>query len=261
MNAWIDKLIDDYYKFLKDRTAIIADSGNDWIAISTPYLGAFNDNIEIYAQKKGDKIILSDDGITIKNLDLQGVIISKSPNRKEFVDKILLTYGISCANDELIVEANENTFAQKKHNLLMAISEISDMYILNKQSVFSVFKEDVQSFLNEKEIIYTPQFISKGRTGLEFTFDFQIAGKTKEIVIKSFNSLTKTNVPNFLFSWDDVKSVREQISNKTIKGLAFVNDTEKEVDKQFIEALGSRNAECILWSKRNEPENIEKLVA
>jgi hypothetical protein len=261
MNTWIDKLIDDYYKFLRDRTVAITDTGTDWAVISTPFIGAFNDNIEIYAKKNQDKIILSDDGITLKNLDLQGVAINNSAKRKEIFDKLLLAYGIKCKNDELVVETVEANFAQKKHNLMMTIFEINDMYMLSKPSISSIFKEDVKLFLDEQEIIYTPQFISKGRTGLEFTFDFQIAYKNREIVIKSFNFLNKANVPNFLFTWDDVKSVREQVSNKKLMGLAFVNDVEKGVEPEYIDALKSRDAECILWSERNKSENIQKLVA
>lgn len=261
MNTWIDKLINDYYKFLRDRTAIITDTGTDWAAISTPFTGAFNDHLEIYIKKSRDKIFLSDDGMTLKNLDLQGVPVSSSPKRKEILEKLLLTYGIKCDDDEFIVEATEANFAQKKHNLIMAITETNDMYMLSNPMVSSIFKEDVKLFLDEQEIIYTPQFISRGRTGLEFTFDFQIAHKDKEIVIKSFNSLNRTNVPNFLFTWDDVKSVREQVSNKSLMGLAFVNDTEKKIEAEYIEALKSRNAECILWSERHNPANRIKLVA
>jgi hypothetical protein len=261
MNTWIDKLIDDYYKFLKDRTAIITDTGTDWAAISTPYMGAFNDNIELYAKKSQGKILLSDDGVTLKNLDLQGVSINHSPKRKELLDKLLLTYGITYTNDELMVEATEATFAQKKHNLIMAISEVNDMYLLQNDTVSSVFKEDVQKFLDEKGIIYTPQFISRGRTGLEFNFDFQIAGKSKEIVIKSFSSLNRGNVSQFLFAWDDVKSVREQVSNKTLMGLAILNDTEKKIPPEYIDAFKSRDAKCIPWSERFNPENEEKLSA
>ena len=33
----------------------------------------------------------------------------------------------------------------------------------------------VRNYLDEKQIIFTPDFISKGETGLEFTFDFQLA--------------------------------------------------------------------------------------
>lgn len=258
MNTWIDKLIDEYYKFLKERTAVITDTGTEWAVISTPFVGAFNDTLEIYAKKSGDKIILSDDGVTLSNLDLQGAAITYSAKRKELLNKILLTYGIVCENDEFVVEASETTFAQKKHNLIMAISEINDMYTLSKPAVLSVFKEDVKSFLDTQDIIYTPQFISKGKVGLEFTFDFQIAYKHKEIIIKSFNRLDKNNIPNFLFTWDDVKSVREQITGKVLTGVAIIND-EKEVLPEYLEALKIKNADYILWSEKDKPENINKL--
>lgn len=259
MNTWIDKLMDDYYRFLRERTAVITETGTEWVVISTPFYSAFNDNLEIYAKKKSDKIILSDDGVTLKNIDLQGVSVKRSARRRELFENILLTYGISDKNDELIVETTETSFAQKKHNLVTAILEINDMYMLSKQSVSSIFKEDVKYFLDEQNIVHTPQFISKGKTGLEFTFDFQIAYKNKEIIIKSFNTLNKQNVPNFLFTWGDVKEAREQITKKNIVGVAVINDTERDIEQEYIDAFASRNTKYILWSEKEKTKNINIL--
>ncbi len=259
MNNWVNELIDKYYDFLKGRTAVITETGSNWAVISTPFIGLFNDTLEVYAKKDNGKILMSDDGVTIKNLDLIGSPISRSPKRKDLLERILLTYGIQLQNGELVVEATENNFAQKKHNLISAISEINDMYMMAKHTVDSVFKEDVQRYLDEQQIIYTPQFISKGSTGLEFTFDFQIAYREKEIVLKSFNTINKLNLPNFLFTWEDIKSVRERVTNKQVIGLAVINDEEKEIQKEYLEALRSKNADFILWSKRHTPENIGKL--
>ena len=133
------------------------------------------------------------------------------------------------------------------------------MYMLAKHTVASVFKDDVRSYLDEQEIIYTPQFISKGSTGLEFTFDFQIAYRNREVVIKSFNSVNKLNIPNFLFTWDDIKNVRERISGKEVIGLAIINNEEKIVPDEYLDALKSKNADFILWTERHTPENINKL--
>jgi hypothetical protein len=49
--------------------------------------------------------------------------------------------------------------------------------MMAKHTVSSLFKEDVKFYFDEQNIIYTPQFIAKGSTGIEFNFDFQIAGK------------------------------------------------------------------------------------
>jgi hypothetical protein len=259
MNTWINQLIDEYYNFLKGRTAVVTETGTDWAVISTPFIGLFNDTLEVYTKKDNGKILLSDDGITIKNLDLIGSPIARSPKRKDLLEKILLNYGIQFRDNEFVTEATEQSFPQKKHNLVTAISEINDMYMLAKPTITSIFKEDVRGYLDEQQIIYTPQFISKGTIGLEFTFDFQIAYREKEIVIKSFNSMNKFNLPNFLFTWDDIKSVREQITNKQVVGLAVINDEEKDIQPEYLEALKSKNADFILWSQRHTPENVNKL--
>ena len=256
---WINSLMNDYYTFLKERTLVTVSNKSDWIEISTPFIGLFNDTVDIYARKQGSKIILSDDGNTLRDLGLSGLDISRSPKRKEILDRILINYGLKIIHNELTTEATERDFPQKKLNLISAISEVADLYYLTKQTVASVFREDVKAFLDELELIYTPYFISKGSTGLEFTFDFQIAYRNTEIVIKSFNSVNKMNLPQFLFTWDDIKKVREQQTQKQIIGLAVINNIEREVIDDYLTALDSKGAEHILWSQRYSEENINKL--
>lgn len=114
--SWIDQLINDYYRFLRQKTVITELPSSEWIEISTPFTDVFNDTIEIYAKKGNGKIILSDDGRTLKNLELSGVEISRSHNRKEMFERILLNYGVRLENKELIAEATEITFPQKKNS-------------------------------------------------------------------------------------------------------------------------------------------------
>lgn len=259
--SWIEKSIEEYYNWLKERTIVTKDNLTGWHTITTPFIGMFNDCIEIYAKYDNNNIILSDDGITLSNLELSGVPIARSPKRKEWLDMILLNYGVHLRENELQISGNGKNIHQKKHNLICAISEISDMAMMAKHTVSSIFKEDVREYLNEQNIIYTPQFIAKGSTGIEFTFDFRIAGRNNELVLKSFNSLNKINVPNFLFGWNDIKPAREKISNKELKSLAIVNDMDKEIKTEYIDALKSKGADYILWSERHEPVSIKKLVA
>lgn len=256
---WINDLMDNYYSFLKEKTLITVNTASEWVEISTPFTGLFNDSLDIYARKDGNRIVLSDDGNTLRDLELSGLEISRSPKRKDILDRILINYGVKIFDEELRVDATEKDFPQKKLNLIAAISEVSDMYYLARHTVASVFREDVKSYLDEQELIYTPYFISKGSTGLEFTFDFQIAYKNSEIVIKSFNSINKMNLPHFLFTWEDIKKVREQQTQKDIIGLAIINDVDRDINDEYLSALDSKGAQHILWSERHAPDNIGKL--
>ena len=261
MTNWIDDSISQYYKWLKDQTTYRIDGKSGWCRITTPFVGMFNDPIEVFIKEQNGKLLLSDDGVIIENLELSGVDIFRSPKRKEWLEYIKLNFGIDILDGELRAEATHANFAQKKHNLICAVSELTALEITTKNTVQSMFREDVRGLLDEQDLIYTPHFIAKGSTGIDFTFDFQIAGKKNETVIKTFNLLNKTNVPNFLFSWEDVKSAREKVSGKTLNGLAIVNDTDRETREDLISALHSKGADVILWSERNKPANIDKLRA
>lgn len=251
--SWVTGLISEYYSWLKNNTIILDSESSGWTLISTPFVGAFNDHIELYAKKYTDKITLSDNGETLNNLELLGVLISRSKPRQELLNSILLNYGVTQKGKELLIEFRAEDFAQKKHNFLSAILEINDFYVLSEPNVANVFKDDVRLYLDELNIVYTVDFLSKGTTGLEFKFDFQIAQRDKEIVIKAFNSLTKSNLPNFLFSWEDIKPEREKVSKKSVKAVAIVNDS-KDVKPEFIEALAAKDAYYIPWSLRNSDD-------
>jgi len=256
---WIDDYLNEYYRFLKEKTVVNELPSSEWVEISTPFTDVFNDSIEIYVKRNNGKVVLSDDGKTLKNLELSGIEISRSAKRKEMLDRILLNFGINLNGNEFLTEATEQNFPQKKLNLISAISEANDLYVLAKHTVASVFREDVKLYLDENGIINTPYFISKGSTGLEFTFDFQIAYRNKEILIKAFNSINRLNLPHFLFTWDDVKKVREIQTEKNVIGLAIINNQEHNVKSEFLEALESKNAKSIIWSDRYSRENIAKL--
>lgn len=255
--SWIEDKISEYYSWLRDNTVIREDETSGWFAVSTPFVGQFNDNIEIFIKKEGQDILLSDDGETLTNLSLAGVDVSKSSKRRTFLNKILLNYGISLNDGELTTKASSFNFAQRKHSLISAIMEIADMDVLARDNITSLFYEDVKSYLEENDILYTPDFIVRGKSGLDFTFDFQIAGKESELVVRTFPSMKQNNVENFLFGLNDVRQVRATTSGKKLNSLAVVNDTETAPQERLLEALKQYDTNVLLWSGRDE-DTIKK---
>lgn len=256
---WINPLLDSYYDWLKSNTFTLEDEQTGWVSISTPFIGIFNNTIEIFAKKKGDKILLSDNGETIRNLELVGANVQRG-ERKNIINSILLNYGVVLSNAELVLESSYQDFPKKKHNFLSTLIELNDMYMLSNNKVNSIFKEDVRKYLDEQEIVYTADFLSRGKTGLEFNFDFQIAQKSQEIVLKSFSRMNKLTLSSFIFTWEDIKPVREKISKKEVKAIAVINDS-KGIKEEYLEALTSKNTDYILWSEREKFENIAKIRA
>ncbi len=255
--SWIEDRITDYYKWVRERVKVRTDETTGWSVISTPFLGAYNDHIEIFIRTNGENIELSDDGVIFDNLRQLGVNVNRSLKRKEWVEYILRNYGVTIEDNELRATATLENFPQKKHSLLCAMLEISEMEVLAQNNVATIFKEDVKSFFDKNDLVYTPQFIMKGSTGIEFTFDFQFAGRKKETVVKSFNTLNKINVPNFLFTWEDIKPVREEQTGKEVNSLAIVNDVAMKLKPEYITALEKYGCIYVPWSKKDSSETIK----
>ena len=254
--SWIEDRIADYYKWLHERTKVRTDETTGWSVVSTPFLGAYNDPLEIYMRREGDDIELSDDGVVFDNLSQLGVNVNRSLKRKEWVEYILRNYGVTIEDNELRTVATVEKKKKKKHSLLCAMLEISEMEVLAQNNVAAIFKDDVKSFFDKNDLVYTPQFIMKGSTGIEFTFDFQFAGRKKETVVKSFNTLNKINVPNFLFTWEDIKPVRQEQTGKEVNSLAIVNDLAVKLKPEYIKALEKYGCKYIPWREKDSRDTI-----
>lgn len=254
---WIEKKIEEYYSWLKDNTAIREDKGTGWFAVATPFVGLFNDHIEIFVKKKSEnEVILSDDGETLTNLSLSGVDINRSQKRREYLQMIADNYGVLIEKNEIITISNGADFARKKHALLAAIMSISDMDLLAKESVSSLFADDVMAYADQIGVTYTPMFIVRGKSGLDFNFDFQIAGRKSELVVKSFSTLRQNSVGNYLFCLGDVKSTRENTTKKEFKSMAIVNDVTSVPNTKLLDALYSYNTDVLLWSEKEKHPDI-----
>ncbi len=254
-----EKLLNSYYKWLKDNTVTEHNHETGWSLISTPFTGMFNDMIEVYIKVDGDKVLFSDDGVTVNNLESSGINISKSSSRRRIFDSILLNFGVKFNGLELHSECILKEFPKRKHLFIEALIGINDMFMLSKENVASVFKDDVEEYLMELGLIYTKDFKFAGISGIDFNFDFLIAGKKTEKVLRAINYLNKTTLTTFLYAWDDIIVTRKRVSKKDVLAIAIVNDIERNVKIEYLDALKIKKADYILWSDRMSDENIQKL--
>lgn len=256
MNTALKILIDDYYKWLRSQTHLIDEEETGWTAISTPYTGIFNDGIEIYCRKQNGNWILTDGGNSLKLLEDVGVNISRSKKRKRILQRIINNYGINLDSKEMTVEATSNNFIQKKHYLLQALLEVHELEQLAEHTVKSLFKEDVESYLNEENILYTKDVKFTGYNGLDYHFDFQIPKRDKEYVLKAANSLQKNTISSFVYSWQNVKKMRERNISKPFDAALVLNDVEYEPKSDLLEALQVENVEIYYWSDKERLKEV-----
>lgn len=246
----LSRIIDDYYHWLSAKTHLIEDEKTGWTAISTPFTGIFNDGIEIYCKRQNGKWILSDAGETTNSLEESGISIGRSPKRKQFVERIVKNYGVVEKEGEFYVEASRENFSQKKHYLLQAILELHDLEYLSTKAVRSFFKENVENDLIKRRVIHTKDVKFTGYNGLDYHFDFHFPAFDKEIVLKATEQIRQGTISAFVYSWQNVKKIREEKNKKSFEATILVNDFSHEPKSDLMDALTMEGIMTHRWSKK-----------
>lgn len=252
MKDEINKLVDDYWIWLKDRT-ILKEVGKEWVEITTPHLDRHNDCLQIYVKKEDSGYLLTDDGYIISDLSFSGCTLD-SPKRQSMLRIVLAGFGVQQEGDNLFIHATRDDFSLKKHNLVQAMLAINDLFYTASPHVRTFFTEDVNSWLDQKGIRYTPNVKFSGKSGYDHHFDFVIPKSVyqPERIIQVVNSPKKISVSELVFKWEDTRETRPVESQM----FAILNDSQVKISGTIIDALNRYNVNTILWTEHEKKEEL-----
>ena len=244
----IEKLLEDYRIWLKDRTTLKAIEGTDWVEITTPYLDRHNDALQIFARRENGGYLLSDDSYTIHDLEASGCALN-TEKRTDLLKMTVNGFGVKLNKDALEVYASPDAFPLRKHSLIQAMLAVNDLFYLAKPVVESLFFEDVVAWLEANEIRYTPKVKFTGTSGYDHLFDFVIpkSRRQSERIVRAINRPNRNAAESFIHAWSDTRQVRPPES----KAYAVLND-EEPVSGDVIEALQTYQIRPVLWQARAE---------
>lgn len=157
--------------------------------------------------------------------------------------------------NELTIMATPATFPMRKHSFIQAMMAVDDLFILASPKVESFFLEDVTNFLQQNSIRFSPNIILQGKSSFQHKFDFLIpaSDKAPERIIKAVASPRKQNIIAQLFAFEDTKQARNN------EGIIILNDLEKEVSPDVIQAIEEYGIEDLSW--KNKESWLERLAA
>jgi hypothetical protein len=144
----IDNLKKVYDEWNNKR--LILENFNDFIEITTPFVDMHHDFIQLYFAKEGNSNFkITDDGYILNELEMMGIEIKRSQKRNEFFKTSLNVFGVNYdeKTDELFISfSNINEYPEKQHRLIQCMLRISDMLLTSRNSVISIFTEEIAAF-------------------------------------------------------------------------------------------------------------------
>jgi len=240
-----DRLIENYVSWL--RRGLEVEPVNGACELTTPFLDRHNDHLQVYAQRVGDQIVLSDDGYILADLEGSGLDIN-TPKRRQVLQTILNGVGVQERDGRLFIEASERTLGQRTHALIQAMLSVNDMFVMAQSRVSSFFWEDVKGFLDLHDVRFSARVKLSGRSGFDHGIDFLIPASRSqpERIVQAINAPSKNNITAYLFTLNDTRQARDQES----RAYAFLNDAEREVPGEVVEALQAYEVVPAPWSRR-----------
>lgn len=245
----IQVIIDNYVSWIKDNTTYKQIQNGSSYEVTTPFMDRHNDHLQIYIFKQKEEYFLTDAGYTLSDLEMSGLEIN-TPKRKAVLDTTLNGFGVQInENKELCIKANLSNIGQKKHYLLQAILAVNDMYILSQNNIYSFFKEDVERFFQSNNIIFSKDIKLGGKTGFDHNVDFIISayGNKPERLIKTINKADKDQITATIFSFEDIKQIRQQ---KTQNYILYNDETSTQSKVDLFLAAENYGVISIPWTKK-----------
>ena len=243
----IEKRLDQYWAWLKDKTQL--HSVDDAVEITTPYLDRHNDYLQIYAKHENGGYVLSDDGYTLDDLALSGCSLD-SPKKQALLNMTLNGFGIHLNGETkaLEIKASKDNFALRKHSIIQAMLAVNDLFYTASPTIASLFHEDVVSWLDISEIRYTPSVKFTGKTGFDHRFDFVIPKSRvqPERIVRAINRPNRETAQGMVLAWIDTKENRPPETH----AYTILNDTERAVPENVLDAMRSYDIQPIQWSER-----------
>jgi hypothetical protein len=218
--------------------------------LTTPFLDRHNDHLQIYAERlDSDRFLLSDDGYIISELRTSG-IERRGDRRQDVFQGLLSGYGVELTHNELRVEASSTNLGQRVHNLVQAMLSLDDMFVLAQPQIKSTFLDTVTKFLDDSDIRYSPRAKFAGKSGLDHLVDFVIpkSREAPERILQVVNTPRRDRVESLLFAANDMRAAR----GMEISYFALVNDSQREVQGDIINAFEAYDVHVRPWSRRTE---------
>ncbi|RRG09839.1 MAG: DUF1828 domain-containing protein [Lactobacillus sp.] len=246
-----NKLLDAYTVWLREQYTIksldIADE------ITTPFVNSIGDNMRIYVQPLSkNKIKISDDGITLEDLELTGVEISNY--RKKIIDSVKSQFSIDQFDDVLSVSGSINDFPEMKQRLTNAILMINDLVYTKKKNIESLFFEEVYNYLEENDFGGLPKYTFEGQSGVPYTTNYVIPAKYNRPmrIIDFQNKISKDEMMVSAYKINDILKNTESTS-KTYRNLSYsiiYNDNEAKLNANSKKIADNSDIQLFNWSDK-----------
>jgi dihydroneopterin aldolase len=160
-----------------------SEHGN-FLRIRTPFWYPDGGIVDIFLKQNGDTFSLTDLGESTGWLRLQTLSGKRSPKQLRLIQDVCQTLGVEFFKGQLLMRCQDsNKLPAAIHKLGQAIVRISDIWFTTRTRTIESASDEVADFLQEQTISFDRGVNLVGRSGREWTVDFQTRTPTRSTLV------------------------------------------------------------------------------
>ena len=209
-------------------TLFTCSSVGDYERIRTPYLYPDGDNIDLFVQRQGDVITITDLGETTRWLRMQTVSPKRTPKQEALLKDACQTHGVELFKGMLSARCPpEADFASVVMRVAQAALRVSDLWFTFRTRAVESLTDEVADFLTERKFSYERGERFTGRSGRVWTVDFHVRAPRRSsfvnVLATGSRSAAKGTAEHVLAGWYDLNQLAA--GPEALRFVALFDDT------------------------------------
>ena len=236
-----------------------ASTRGDVIRVRTPFWYPDGGVVDVFVKAREGGFSLTDFGEATGWLRNQSVSIKRSPKQQKLIQDVCLTQGVEFYKGQLMLRCNApDAIAGHVIRLGQAIVRIADIWFTTRLRAVESTSDEVNDFLEERQISFQRSVKISGRSGRDWTVDFQTRtpDRTAFVAVLATGSRAAARrvTEHVVATWHDLSPFA--VGPSSIRFVSLFDDTSdvwEEHDFRLVESI----SEVCRWSR---PDEVERLI-
>lgn len=231
------------------------------VRVRTPMMYPDGGIVDVFILGRDDSYTLTDFGEALSWLRMQTVNPRRTPKQLGLIQDVCQTLGVELHHGQLILRPlSFDELSDGVTRLSQAVVRVSDIWFTMRMRSFESTSNDVNEWLIERDIPFDPGVKHRGRSGRDWTIDFQTYTyrRTSLLFLLSTGSRTDARrlTDHVVAGCIDLKhSQIPQLHTDSVSLVSLFDDTS-DVWRDEDFRLASEVSEVALWSQQDRLEMI-----
>lgn len=227
--------------------------------VRTPFWYPDGGVVDVFVKVNQDTVTVTDLGEALGWLRMQTLAARRSPKQQKLVTDVCTTMGVELFKGQLLTRVSDLAdFPRAIYRVGQAVVRIADLWFTTRTRSVESMTDEVADFLQERSVAFERAVKLSGRSGRDWTIDFQTRTPSQSALVSVLTSGSRTAArrvsEHVVAAWHDLNLLKAGPS--PIRFVSLFDDTTDvwaDEDFKLVESV----SEVCRWSR---PDDLHSLI-